>query len=94
MTILFDCLDLVDEILFMATRPGDMGQKFRPDVLPKMSKFVKTLKEQGFHPDISVDGHVGGETIPLLLLKAQIYLSVVLPVFLQKMRLLQIIKTK
>ncbi|MEK6978595.1 MAG: ribulose-phosphate 3-epimerase [Candidatus Micrarchaeota archaeon] len=66
MTILFDCLDLVDEILFMATRPGDMGQKFRPDVLPKMSKFVKTLKEQGFHPDISVDGHVGGETIPLL----------------------------
>ena len=43
-----------------------MGQKFRPDVLPKMSKFVKTLKEQGFHPDISVDGHVGGETIPLL----------------------------
>lgn len=63
---LIDCLDSVDNVLFMATRSGFMGQRFRPEVVPKLAAFVRSLKEGQMHPGIVGDGHISRETIPLL----------------------------
>lgn len=65
-SVLIDYLDLLDSVLFMATRPGFTGQKFRPEVIGKISEVTKLLKDNSLHPDIGGDGHMCNETIPLL----------------------------
>lgn len=53
----------VDLVLFMTVNPGFGGQKFIPNVLPKIKKCKQLLIEQGLtHIDIEVDGGVNPET--------------------------------
>ncbi len=64
--VLFDYLDTLDGVLFMATRPGFTGQKFRPEIIPKISNFRKMAKSNGLKLDLIADGHIGKDTIPEL----------------------------
>lgn len=53
----------VDLVLFMTVNPGFGGQKFIPNVLPKIKACKALLEEQGLtHIDIEVDGGVNPET--------------------------------
>ena len=55
--ILNDC----DGVLIMSVNPGYAGQKFMPEVLPKLGR----LKEI-FKGDIAVDGGINAQTAPLV----------------------------
>ena len=55
--ILNDC----DGVLIMSVNPGFAGQKFMPEVLPKLQR----LKEI-FKGDIAIDGGINAETAPLV----------------------------
>jgi ribulose-phosphate 3-epimerase len=55
--ILNDC----DGILIMSVNPGYAGQKFMPEVLPKLGR----LKEI-FKGDIAIDGGINAQTAPLV----------------------------
>lgn len=59
----YPVLDLADEILCMTVEPGYGGQKFRPEVLPKIQILRKRLVAAGEEKDIMVDGGVNQETI-------------------------------
>ncbi|MCR9248402.1 MAG: ribulose-phosphate 3-epimerase [bacterium] len=52
-------LDRLDLVLVMSVFAGFGGQKFMPEVLPK----VQELRDRGFTGDISMDGGIGPETI-------------------------------
>lgn len=54
-------LDLVDQVLVMTVEPGFGGQKFMPDMLPKMRK----IRELGYDGDVGVDGGINAETAKL-----------------------------
>ncbi len=51
-----DCLDHCDMVLIMTVQPGFGGQKFMPEVLPKISKLRSYYKG-----DIAVDGGIDYE---------------------------------
>ena len=51
-------LDKIDLILVMSVKPGLPGQKFIPDVIPKIKKLRKIIKEEKRDILISVDGGV------------------------------------
>jgi ribulose-phosphate 3-epimerase len=55
--ILNDC----DGVLIMSVNPGFAGQKFMPEVLPKLAR----LKEI-FKGDIAIDGGINAQTAPLV----------------------------
>jgi len=55
-----EVLDDCDGVLIMSVNPGFAGQKFMPEVLPKL----KRLKEI-FKGDIAIDGGVNAQTAPL-----------------------------
>jgi len=57
----FDLLGDVDLVLVMSVFPGFGGQKFMPEVLPK----VRALRERGFEKDVEMDGGLGERTLPL-----------------------------
>ena len=65
-TKLEENFDDVDMLLFMTSRPGYMGQKFREDVIAKLERTREMLKGNGFNPDIMADGGIGEHAIPLL----------------------------
>jgi ribulose-phosphate 3-epimerase len=54
----------LDYVLFMSVWPGFSGQSFIPDVVPKIARFSKWCKEQGFKPEIAVDGGINPKTAP------------------------------
>lgn len=54
-------LDYLDMVLLMSVNPGFSGQRFMPDVLPK----IKNLRKI-FDKDIAVDGGINIETAPLV----------------------------
>jgi ribulose-phosphate 3-epimerase len=56
-----DLLDIVDLVLVMSVFPGFGGQKFMPEVLPK----VTWLRERGYERDIEMDGGLNDKTLPL-----------------------------
>lgn len=60
-------LDLVDLVLLMTVNPGFGGQRFIPQVLPKMERLRALLAERGLdgRVEIEVDGGVTPETAPL-----------------------------
>ncbi|MDP2940597.1 MAG: ribulose-phosphate 3-epimerase [Candidatus Omnitrophota bacterium] len=55
-----EVLEDLDKVLIMSVNPGFAGQKFMPEVLPK----IKALR-QIFKKDIEVDGGINEQTAPL-----------------------------
>lgn len=51
----------VDMVLIMSVNPGFGGQKFIPNVLPKISALRSMIDEQGLDVDIQVDGGINPE---------------------------------
>lgn len=51
-------LPLVDMVLLMSVNPGFGGQKFIPEVLPKIKELKKIIDENKFKAEIEVDGGV------------------------------------
>ena len=49
-------------VLFMTVFPGFEGQKFMPEVLPKIEKFRRMTGNKGLDIDIEVDGGINGST--------------------------------
>ncbi len=54
-----DLLPLCDMVLVMSVHPGFGGQKFMPEVLPK----IERLRAWGFAGDVEIDGGISPETI-------------------------------
>jgi ribulose-phosphate 3-epimerase len=48
-------------VLVMSVHPGFGGQRFMPEVLPK----IKELRDLGFHGEIEIDGGINAETAAL-----------------------------
>lgn len=55
---LFSHLHEVDVVLIMSVNPGFAGQKFIPEVLPKMQLIDQKLREHGFQGYIQADGGI------------------------------------
>jgi ribulose-phosphate 3-epimerase len=55
-------LELVDVVLIMSVVPGFSGQKFMPEVLPKVRAVRKRL---GLHQRLEIDGGINEDTIRL-----------------------------
>ena len=51
-------IDQIDLILVMSVKPGLPGQKFIPEVIPKIKKLRKIIKEEKKNILLSVDGGV------------------------------------
>jgi len=56
-------LNQLDRVLVMTVEPGFGGQKFMPDMLPKVEEARAWRKEGNFKYDIEVDGGLDKETI-------------------------------
>lgn len=54
-------LNQIDYILIMSVHPGFGGQKFIPEVLPKVAQARQYLKEQGRELDVEIDGGINAE---------------------------------
>ncbi|MDY6881488.1 MAG: ribulose-phosphate 3-epimerase [Desulfatiglans sp.] len=53
----------LDLILLMTVNPGFGGQKFIPEVLPKIKEAKKEIDKRGLDIEIEVDGGIGPDTI-------------------------------
>lgn len=60
-------LPLCDVILLMSVNPGFGGQKFIPDVIPKIRRLRQACNERGLSPRIEIDGGINAETAPLVI---------------------------
>lgn len=58
----FHVLDKVAMVLLMSVNPGFEGQKFMPEVLPKIKKLREEVACRGLALDIEVDGGINLET--------------------------------
>jgi ribulose-phosphate 3-epimerase len=54
-----DWLGRVDMVLVMSVHPGFGGQRFMPEVLPK----IERLREWGWEGDIQIDGGIAPDTV-------------------------------
>jgi ribulose-phosphate 3-epimerase len=59
---IYPVLDHVDLVLIMSVVPGFSGQKFIPEVLPKVREIKKRIKP---HQRIEIDGGINADTIKL-----------------------------
>ncbi|MBQ7163779.1 MAG: ribulose-phosphate 3-epimerase, partial [Clostridia bacterium] len=55
-----------DMVLVMSVFPGKGGQKFIPDVLPKVVEIRKIIDESGKNIDLEIDGGVNLENVSLI----------------------------
>ncbi|WP_342430555.1 ribulose-phosphate 3-epimerase [Neobacillus sp. FSL H8-0543] len=55
----------IDMVLLMSVNPGFGGQKFIPEVLPKIKKVREVAAEKGLTIEIEIDGGVNPETAKL-----------------------------
>lgn len=60
---LFSCLHDLDVVIVLSVNPGFAGQKFMPEVLPKMVSINKKLRERGFNGYIEADGGIDATTL-------------------------------
>ena len=58
-------LHLCDIVLVMTVNPGFGGQKFLPEMLPKIRELRRLCQTKGLDPWIEVDGGEDGEHAPL-----------------------------
>lgn len=54
----------LDRVLVMTVNPGFGGQKFLPEVLPKIAALREMEKKHGLSFEIAVDGGIDAETAP------------------------------
>jgi ribulose-phosphate 3-epimerase len=60
-----DILPNIKMVLVMSVNPGFEGQKFMPEVLPKISRLREIIKQNKLSVDIQIDGGINLETAPL-----------------------------
>ena len=53
-----DHLNKIDLILIMSVEPGFGGQKFMPEVLPKLKELKKIIDKEKYNVDIEIDGGI------------------------------------
>lgn len=58
-------MNKIDLLLIMTVEPGFGGQKFMPDMLPKMQEASAYIRKHGLACELEVDGGVTSETAPL-----------------------------
>ncbi|MBR2498330.1 MAG: ribulose-phosphate 3-epimerase [Clostridia bacterium] len=61
-----DVIELCDMILLMSVFPGFGGQKFIPDVLPKIQQVAKLVEKSGKDIDIEIDGGITKDNVKLV----------------------------
>ena len=54
-------LNKIDLILVMSVEPGFAGQKFMPDVLPKLKKLKEMITNGNLKVDLEIDGGINFE---------------------------------
>ena len=54
-------LEKIDLILIMSVEPGFAGQKFMPDVLPKLKKLKEMITNKSLKIDLEIDGGINFE---------------------------------
>ncbi len=59
-------LNDLDMVLIMSVNPGFGGQKFIPEVVPKISSLREMIKKRDLETEIEIDGGIGPETIALV----------------------------
>ncbi|ABO50243.1 ribulose-5-phosphate 3-epimerase [Desulforamulus reducens MI-1] len=59
-------LPMLDLVLLMTVNPGFGGQKFIPEVLPKIKMLSNMIQERGLATEIEIDGGINTETAPLV----------------------------
>ena len=60
---IFSHLANLDVLIIMSVNPGFAGQKFIPEVLPKMKNLIPKLRERGYKGYIEADGGIDQSTI-------------------------------
>jgi ribulose-phosphate 3-epimerase len=58
-------LDVADLVLVMSVNPGFGGQRFLPDVLPKVTAIRRMIDDSGRAIDLEIDGGIAAETAAL-----------------------------
>lgn len=58
-----ELLPFVDLVLIMTVNPGYSGQKFMPEMLPKIYKLRQMIDKSSYKPLIQVDGGINKDTI-------------------------------
>ncbi|OUW73782.1 MAG: ribulose-phosphate 3-epimerase [Pelagibacteraceae bacterium TMED216] len=56
--LILDHLSSIDLILVMSVEPGFGGQKFMPEVLPKLEALKKIISEKNLNIDLEIDGGI------------------------------------
>jgi ribulose-phosphate 3-epimerase len=59
-------LDQVDLLLVMTVHPGFGGQRFLPEVVPKIARAKKAIAGLGLEVELEVDGGIDPSTAPLV----------------------------
>jgi ribulose-phosphate 3-epimerase len=62
---IYEMLYLVEYVLILSVNPGFGGQKFIPEVLPKVRKLADKIEKESLDIDIQVDGGIAQKTLPL-----------------------------
>jgi len=56
-------LDGLDMVMLMTVNPGFGGQKFIPEVIPKIRLLREMIDKKGLNTEIEVDGGIGPDTV-------------------------------
>lgn len=56
----------INIVLIMTVNPGFGGQKFIPEVVPKIKSMKKLIRRGGYAAEIEVDGGIGPDTINIV----------------------------
>ena len=51
-------MDKIDLVLIMSVEPGFGGQKFMPEVLPKLKELKKIIEQEKYNVDLEIDGGI------------------------------------
>ena len=57
-SLITDYLKKIDLVLIMSVEPGFGGQKFMPEVLPKLKKLKENIKKENYNIDLEIDGGI------------------------------------
>ena len=63
---LFKYLEKIDLALVMSVNPGFSGQKFMPEVLPKIKELRERIEKYKLNIDLEVDGGIDGSNAKLV----------------------------